>query len=855
MSSSSEKSQTIPNCQLPVPPFGQLLLFLLTLGWLVLAPILVGVLAIMLPAAWPALATDLVAVILLAGFLLIPLAGFFLLAYRRDWPGLRPFALALLITGLYIAGDALLRAGAKSPDPLYNLSPLSDTVLRLMGLTGVALGLGGFGLLKAGIPRSLPILSHAFGFDHPPLAGLLVALAALALVTIGWPLTGALGDNWASLLILIHALAVTLPDEIFFRGAVLGAITFNFQHRKALAALAALLIYMAFTPSLIVPGNDWAKLVLLITAIPFAVITTELRALTGSIWAGILFAWVYRAAPLLFTDSRVELPLITQPWQTAAYLGMMIGTGILAILLWAGRQFLMPRWHWSRLATTIITLVVTLFFWGLWAGLWGLFGYPGFHNDGFLIIMTEQADLRSAENIDDPVARRALVHDRLIETAAQTQAPVRAALTAAGLDYRPFYLINMIRVEGHHRRMDEFANLPGVARVMLNPNVRPYPFRDLNIGYGVSTNQGQGVEWNISQTRADEVWSMGYTGQGIVVGGQDTGYDWQHPALRPAYRGENSQGEVDHNYNWHDAWSEGVAPFDNDGHGTHTMGITLGNDGQGNQIGMAPDVQWIGCRNMRRGLGNPASYTECMEFFLAPYPLGGDPFTDGDVSFSPHVINNSWGCPDIEGCDDEVLAPALAALRAAGLMMVVSAGNDGPGCQTVMEPPARYDSVFSVGATNNSGEITAFSSRGPVPTDPPLLKPDIAAPGSYVRSSIPGGKYALAPGTSMAGPHVTGLVALLWSANPHLIGRIDETEEIIRQSARPVEVSAACDIQDNRSLEELSLMEQIRALEEENSSVCACGDAVGVPNNVYGWGEIDALAALELALEYSNTAE
>jgi subtilisin family serine protease len=405
----------------------------------------------------------------------------------------------------------------------------------------------------------------------------------------------------------------------------------------------------------------------------------------------------------------------------------------------------------------------------------------------------------------------------------------------------------MIRVEGRHRRMVDFAGLPGVERVMLNPNVRPYPSWRLELGYGSSPDEGQGIGWNIAQTLADAVWEMGITGQGIVVGGQDTGYDWEHPALRRAYRGAVGD-QVDHRYNWHDAWSEALSPFDDDQHGTHTMGTIVGDDGNDNQIGMAPGARWIGCRNMRRGLGNPASYTDCMEFFLAPYPPGGDPFTEGEVALAPHVVNNSWGCPDIEGCDDPILEPAVEALRAAGIMMVVSAGNSGPACQTVSEPPARYDSVFSIGATTRGGQITSFSSRGPVP-DTTLLKPDVAAPGSDIRSSLPGGRYGNAEGTSMAGPHVAGLVALIWSANPRLIGRVDETEEIIRRSATPVEVSVVCPT----GLEmggEPTLLEQIKALEDP--TICACGEATGRPNNVYGWGEINALEAVKLALAYGR---
>jgi len=238
-----------------------------------------------------------------------------------------------------------------------------------------------------------------------------------------------------------------------------------------------------------------------------------------------------------------------------------------------------------------------------------------------------------------------------------------------------------------------------------------------------------------------------------------------------------------------------------------------------------------------------------MEFFLAPYPVGGSAFSDGDVSKAPQVVNNSWGCPDIEGCDDTVLAPATAALEAAGIMMVVSAGNDGPACATANEPPARYDSVFSVGATNNAGEITGFSSRGPVQPDdqPPLLKPDIAAPGDNIRSSLPGGSYGTASGTSMAGPHVAGLVALIWSANPALIGQIKATEEIIRQSARPVQVEAACSLEQNSPSSD-SLLGQLDSLNAGNA--CTCGGVIGSPNNVYGWGEIDAERAVQLALAW-----
>jgi subtilisin family serine protease len=240
---------------------------------------------------------------------------------------------------------------------------------------------------------------------------------------------------------------------------------------------------------------------------------------------------------------------------------------------------------------------------------------------------------------------------------------------------------------------------------------------------------------------------------------------------------------------------------------------------------------------MRRGFGNPGSYAECMEFLLAPYPWGGDPFVDGDVSLAADVINNSWGCPRIEGCFPETLRPGVEALRAAGIMMVVSAGNEGPACSTAATPPANYDASFSVGATTNDGDVVGFSSRGPVDS---LVKPDIAAPGELVRSSVPGGGYAYAGGTSMAGPHVAGIVALVWSVDTDLIGDVAATEALLCTTAVSKPVDRACTREAAPQGPLASLMPP---------PACACGAVTGAPNNVYGCGVVDAGAAVRRALE------
>src|SRR2546430_14358629 len=100
---------------------------------------------------------------------------------------------------------------------------------------------------------------------------------------------------------------------------------------------------------------------------------------------------------------------------------------------------------------------------------------------------------------------------------------------------------------------------------------------------------------------------------------------------------------------------------------------------------MAPGAKWIGCRNMDRGAGTPARYIECMQFFLAPYPVGGG---QGDPTLAPDVTINSWGCPPSEGCSANTLQAAVEAQAAAGIMMVVAAGNSGSNCSTVTDPPS-----------------------------------------------------------------------------------------------------------------------------------------------------------------------
>jgi serine protease AprX len=447
----------------------------------------------------------------------------------------------------------------------------------------------------------------------------------------------------------------------------------------------------------------------------------------------------------------------------------------------------------------------------------------------FLVYLRASADLSGAALLPTKEAKGAYVYDRLTAVARESQRGVIADLQRLGVRHQAFWISNLVWAVGGLdavrvvARRSEVARVYGVGSGRLAPPVR---------GPERAPISGITPEPNLVNVGAPDVWALGYTGQGAVVAGADTGVFWEHAALMEQYRGWDGATE-DHDYNWHDAIhnpnpfcpADSPEPCDDDallggGHGTHTVGTIVGDDGGANQIGMAPDAEWIACRNMNQGLGVIPTYMECMQWFIAPTDIAGE---NPDPSKAPHVINNSWGC--VEACPPPALQDTLQASRAAGIFYAVSAGNDGSECSTLQFPLARYPESFTVGATNHrTDQIAGFSSRGPVLGDPEypngLMKPNISAPGVDVRSAQRDGSYAELSGTSMAGPHVAGLVALLISADPSLAGDVDRLEDVIEQSAAP----------------------------KTTDEGCGEDGPTDVPNNTYGWGRIDALAAVNAVL-------
>ena len=372
------------------------------------------------------------------------------------------------------------------------------------------------------------------------------------------------------------------------------------------------------------------------------------------------------------------------------------------------------------------------------------------------------------------------------------------------VEHQSFYIVNAILVKGDRQLAEMLAARPDVAHVTGNPIIHnDLPQRGPIEQSPLQPGAPATIEPGITYTHAPDVWALGFRGETIVVAGADTGIRWTHNALKPHYRGWDG-ANANHNFNWHDSIHDSVGnpcgndspePCDDFFHGSHTIGTAIGDDGGINQIGMAPGAKWIGCRNMDQGNGTPARYIECMEFFLAPYPLGCTP-NEGDPTKAPDITTNSWGCPASEGCvvGDELQA-AVEAQEAAGIQMVVAAGNSGSSCSTVSDAPSFYAASYTVGALNTGTDtIAGFSSRGPVTRDGSnRTKPDITAPGTNTRScdNTCDSCYTTASGTSMATPHIAGAMALLWSAIPSLQHQIQASRDALNNSAVFISATSA----------------------------------------------------------------
>nr|BFE63795.1 hypothetical protein GCM10020063_083210 [Dactylosporangium thailandense] len=739
-----------------------------------------------------------------------------------------PFVVVVPNAGLWLVADALTIEGESAPRALW--LAVAVTSLVLAGVPALLLGLlspvwfarlagrqwalaAGFGALL-GVARLVPPTYHEV---YLAVLAALAAAAALVHRLVTGPLQPRIEpDRWMPWLSLAAGLLLLLPW--LWVGALGGAA------ETVLALVAALAIaWLATRPLLTLTirtptgGNAWGRaavggLLAGVALVPLAAGVGEpavqLLALLCVPPAGFALAALRRAGMpsvvALLTPVLFGPLALVDPDETSLILGLRDGlfwgavgaavAGVLAVLTAIVLLIAFRRWRWHAWLAGALALVVAAAGATVYVGL----GRPGLYGERLFVVMREQADLSGLASMPDRGARARATYERLVSTAERTQAALRADLRSKHVAFTPFYLVNGVEVDAGPVARQWLAGRSDVAHVLLNPQLRPLPAVAEPM-HG-SRPAPASTPWNLTLIGADRVWERYSTGKGIVVGSSDSGVDGTHPALRGNFRGGDDS--------WLDPYDGARTPTDHNGHGTHTMATAVGKG-----VGVAPGAEWTACENLPRNLGSMANYVTCLQFMLAPYAPGADPWHAGHPERAPQVLTNSWGCPAVEGCDEFSMRPAIDAFTAAGIFFVAAAGNTGPRCESVTDPPANYAATLTVGAVDRATRVADFSSRGP--TADGLSKPDLMAPGVDILSALPGGGYDVLSGTSMATPHVAGVVALMWSANPSLIGNIARTRDILRTTTRPATPS---------------------------------GTACGALSNTVGAGLIDAYAAVQAAV-------
>jgi len=415
--------------------------------------------------------------------------------------------------------------------------------------------------------------------------------------------------------------------------------------------------------------------------------------------------------------------------------------------------------------------------------------------------------------------RRVLARKVRGEHNKKYQEKVIEVLENLGVEYKPLWIINGIIVRGVNAEIvEKLQVLPEVTSLEADKEIAR--IHDPMVHHVEIIPNKRAVEWGVEIINAPNVWNT-TQGEGITIANIDTGVRYTHQALVKNYRGNTGSG-FNHDYNWFDPRGQKV-PFDNNGHGTHTMGTIAGSEATG--IGVAPGSFWIAAK----GCASSSCATQDLllsgEYVICPTKQDG---TGEDCTKGADIVSNSWG----GGQGSTTYLSMVNAWIDAGSVPLFSQGNSGSSCSTA-NSPGDLAVVIGVGSTDRNDQLSSFSSRGPAVDRAPNFvkqKPDISAPGEQVRSAYYTGDtaYATLSGTSMACPHVAGLSGLILSAFPSMT------------------------------------YEELRAIYEESSTMdvnapkgglTTCGGVEWKqkPNYHYGYGRIDATAAFEAARrKFSN---
>ncbi len=415
-----------------------------------------------------------------------------------------------------------------------------------------------------------------------------------------------------------------------------------------------------------------------------------------------------------------------------------------------------------------------------------------------IVYLTEQADIASIDTqLRKTRASRQARHEKVVralkEASARSQAPILACLAGAvkrgdATGFTPYWISNIVIVEATKGEVHRLESRPDVG--FIEPNFTFSKTDPVAAGTGGPHPTGIGVTPGIKAINADRVWrELGITGAGRLVANLDTGVDGNHPALASRWRG--TLPGVRPSAAWLDlVYGGSQFPVDYNSHGTHVMGTMTGlGEASGDSIGVALGAYWIACNAIDQNAG-PEFDNDVIHAFQWFADPDSNPATVDDV---PDVVENSWRVNEYFGgyvdCDSRWNS-VIDNCEAAGVVVMFSAGGEGPGSQTIGSPADRADTpfnCFSIGAVDASNygypyPIASFSSRGPSGCDSVSIKPEVCAPGVDIYSSVPGGGYQGGwSGTSMAGPHVAGVVALMREANPDLT--VDQIKHALMATA------------------------------------------------------------------------
>ncbi|MDD5425023.1 MAG: S8 family serine peptidase [candidate division Zixibacteria bacterium] len=308
-------------------------------------------------------------------------------------------------------------------------------------------------------------------------------------------------------------------------------------------------------------------------------------------------------------------------------------------------------------------------------------------------------------------------------------------------------------------RLEELARIPGVETIIADVTLEFEEPVEIKNAPALTTSSTT----HLKMLKVPSLWSQGYTGKGRLVCSFDTGVESTHPALASKWRGRHAPlSEC-----WYSPVNPNVAPYDNVGHGTHTMGTILGSTAT-DTFGVAPDAEWITAGVIDVGRDLNTMLSDIIRGYQWALNPDGDTGTTEDV---PDVISNSWGVPTgiLPACS-QIFWQVLDNAEAAGIVTIFAAGNEGPDAGSIRNPADRATTPinsFAVGAVDDNKVIAGFSSRGPSACDLNQIKPEVVAPGVGIYSSTKGGAYKLMSGTSMAAPFISGLVLLCRQYNPN----------------------------------------------------------------------------------------